>query len=74
MTVAGQTADSYAFDDDRLTGITRGTASVSLAYDDADRRTSLTLPNRAAIIRTSASYSSAFAPVSEISARRVFFR
>ena len=46
MTVAGQTAVSYTFDNaDRLTGVTRGGASVTIAYDDADKRTSLTLPN-----------------------------
>jgi YD repeat-containing protein len=46
MTVAGQTAVSYAYDNaDRLTGITQGSASVSVAYDAANRRTSLTLPN-----------------------------
>jgi YD repeat-containing protein len=28
-----------------LTGITQGTASIPIAYDNADRRTSLTLPN-----------------------------
>jgi YD repeat-containing protein len=46
MTVAGQTAVSYAYDNaDRLTGITQGSASVAFAYDAANRRTSLTLPN-----------------------------
>ena len=30
---------------DRLTKITQGTANVSLTYDTASRRTSLTLPN-----------------------------
>ncbi len=46
MTVAGQTAVSYSYDNaDRLTGVTRGSAAVTIAYDNADRRTSLTLPN-----------------------------
>jgi RHS repeat-associated protein len=46
MTVAGQTAVSYSYDNaDRLTGITQGTAAVTVAYDAANRRTSLTLPN-----------------------------
>ena len=46
MTVAGQTAVSYSYDNaDRLTGVTRGAASVTVAYDNADKRTSLTLPN-----------------------------
>jgi RHS repeat-associated protein len=46
MTVAGQSAVSYSYDNaSRLTGVTQGSASVTLAYDAADRRTSLTLPN-----------------------------
>jgi RHS repeat-associated protein len=46
MTVAGQTAVSYTYDNaNRLTAVTQGTASVGLTYDDADRRTALTLPN-----------------------------
>ena len=46
MTVAGQTAVSYSYDNaDRLTGIAQGSTSVALGYDDANRRTSLTLPN-----------------------------
>jgi RHS repeat-associated protein len=46
MTVAGQTVVSYSYDDaNRLTGLTRGSASVTIAYDDGGRRTSLTLPN-----------------------------
>jgi RHS repeat-associated protein len=46
MTVAGQTAISYAYDNaHRLTSITQGTAIVSLSYDDANRRSTLTYPN-----------------------------
>ena len=46
MTVAGQTAVTYSYDNaDRLTGVTQGTAAVTIGYDNADRRTSLTLPN-----------------------------
>jgi YD repeat-containing protein len=46
MTVAGQSAVNYSYDNaDRLIGLTRGTAAVSITYDSADRRTSLTLPN-----------------------------
>ena len=46
MTVAGQTAVMYTYDNsNRLTQVQQGTSTVTLAYDDADRRTSLTLPN-----------------------------
>ena len=46
MTITGQTTVSYEADDaHRLTSITKGTASVALAYDDASRRASLTYPN-----------------------------
>ena len=46
MTVAGQTAISYIYDNaDRLTQITQGAATVGFLYDDADRRTKLTLAN-----------------------------
>jgi len=53
MTVAGQTAVSYAWDNaNRLTGITQGTASVSFAYDTANRKTTLTLPNGVTVAYT----------------------
>ncbi len=46
MTVAGQTAVSYAYDDaHRLMSITQGTAVVAMTYDDAGRRSTLTYPN-----------------------------
>jgi RHS repeat-associated protein len=47
MTVAGQTAVNYSYDNaNRLMGMTQGTStSVSLAFDNANRRSSLTLPN-----------------------------
>jgi len=46
MTVAGQGAVSYAWDNaDRLTTITQGTDVVTFAYDNANRRTSTTLAN-----------------------------
>ncbi len=46
MTIAGQTAVSYNWDNaNRLTGITQASAGVSLAYDNANRRAALTLPN-----------------------------
>jgi YD repeat-containing protein len=46
MTVAGQPQVTYSYDDaDRLTGIAQGTATVSMTYDNASRRASLTLPN-----------------------------
>ncbi len=46
MTVAGQPAVSYAYDNaDRATQITQSTSTVAFSYDAAGRRTSLTLPN-----------------------------
>jgi RHS repeat-associated protein len=46
MTVAGQPAVNYTFDNaNRLTNITQGTSTVQFAYDNANRRTALTLPN-----------------------------
>jgi RHS repeat-associated protein len=46
MTVAGQSAVSYTYDNaDRLTTITQGSSTVSFAYDNMDRQSSLTLPN-----------------------------
>src|SRR5437867_5671737 len=46
MTIAGQTAVSYSYDDaHRLTSITQGSATVSLTYDSANRRSTLTFPN-----------------------------
>ena len=45
MQVAGQTQVVYGWDDaDRLTGITQGSSAVGIKYDNANRRTSLTLP------------------------------
>src|SRR5207302_8150801 len=46
MTVAGQPAVSYTYDNaDRLTQITQSTSTTIFSYDDINRRTSLTLPN-----------------------------
>ncbi|MGB9381353.1 hypothetical protein [Candidatus Binatus sp.] len=46
MQVAGQAQVSYTWDDaDRLTAITQGSSAVGINYDNANRRTSLTLPN-----------------------------
>lgn len=46
MTVAGQPTINYTYDNaNRLTQITQGTSIVTLAYDDAGRRTTLALPN-----------------------------
>jgi RHS repeat-associated protein len=46
MTVAGQPQVAYTHDAaDRLTQLSRGTSTVGLTYDDANRRTRLTLPN-----------------------------
>ena len=46
MTVVGQPTVSYSWDNaNRLTGITQGSASIPIAYDNADRRNTLTLPN-----------------------------
>jgi hypothetical protein len=41
MTVAGQLAVSYSYDDaDRFTGITQGAATVGMAHDASNRQTS----------------------------------
>ena len=49
MTVAGQNAVSYGWDSaNRLTGITQDRVLVGF-YDNANRRTSLTLPNGVAV-------------------------
>ena len=46
MQVAGQAQVSYTWDDaDRLTAITQGSSAVGINYDNANRRTSLTLPD-----------------------------
>jgi len=46
MTVVGQTQVVYTYDNaNRLTQVQQGTSTVTMAYDDADRRTSLMLPN-----------------------------
>ena len=46
MTVAGQPTGTYTYDNaNRLTQITQGANLVTIGYDDADRRASLTLPN-----------------------------
>jgi YD repeat-containing protein len=46
MQVAGQAQVGYAWNNaNRLTGITQGSNSVAIDYDNAERRTSLTLPN-----------------------------
>ncbi|HVB86246.1 MAG TPA: RHS repeat domain-containing protein [Candidatus Dormibacteraeota bacterium] len=42
MTTRHWTGRAWA---NRLTQITQGTSTVSFAYDNANRRTSLTLPN-----------------------------
>jgi RHS repeat-associated protein len=45
MTVQGQSALTYAWDDaDRLSTITQGARSIALAYDQADRRSKITFP------------------------------
>jgi RHS repeat-associated protein len=50
MTVAGQTAINYTYDNaNRLTQITQGSATVTYTYDAAGRRTSVTLPNEVLI-------------------------
>ena len=47
MTVLGQPRVTYTYDNaDGLTQLTQGTSAVSLAYDPANRRTSLPLPQR----------------------------
>ena len=46
MTVVGQPTVSYGWDNaNRLTGITQGSTSIPIVYDNADRRYTLTLPN-----------------------------
>ncbi|UVT15739.1 MAG: RHS repeat-associated core domain-containing protein [Nitrospira sp.] len=46
MTVAGQPQVTYTYNNaNRLTAITQNTSTVSIGYDDADRRTSVTYPN-----------------------------
>jgi RHS repeat-associated protein len=46
MTVLGQQPIAYSYDSgDRVIGIEKGASVVSFAYDNANRRTSLTLPN-----------------------------
>jgi YD repeat-containing protein len=46
MAIQGQTPVSYSCDNgDRLTQIAQGGAAVAIAYDSANRRTSVTLPN-----------------------------
>lgn len=46
MTVAGQTALTYAYDNaDHLPGITQGASSVNFSYDNANRRSTLNLAN-----------------------------
>jgi YD repeat-containing protein len=46
MTVAGQTAVTFIYDNaNRLTQVQQGTSTVTMGYDNADRRTSLTFPN-----------------------------
>jgi YD repeat-containing protein len=43
MTVAGQPAVNYTYDNgDRLTQITQGSQTVTIAYDDIGRRTRIT--------------------------------
>jgi YD repeat-containing protein len=46
MTVVGQPQVTYTYDNaNRLTQVAQGSQVASLAYDDADRRTSITYPN-----------------------------
>ncbi len=46
LSATGLADTTYSYDNNsRLTGVTRGSQTVSLAYDDAGRRTSLTHPN-----------------------------
>ncbi len=46
MQVVGQSQAAYTFDNgNRLTGISQGSQSVGMNYDNANRRTCLTLPN-----------------------------
>jgi YD repeat-containing protein len=45
-TVTGQTAITYAYGNaNRLLIVTQGTSTTTLAYDDANRRSTLTTPN-----------------------------
>ena len=51
MTVLGQPTINYTFDNaNRLTTIVQGSTTMTLGYDDANRRTSLTLPNSVQVI------------------------
>lgn len=54
MTVVGQPQVTYAYDNaNRLTQVQQGTSTVTIGYyDDADRRTSLTLPNTNSVAYT----------------------
>ena len=53
MTVTGQTALSYAWDNaNRLSAITQGSNAAGFAYDAANRRTQLTLPNGVSLAYT----------------------
>lgn len=46
MTVVGQPQVVYTYDNaNRLTQVHQGTSTVTIGYDDADRRTSVTYPN-----------------------------
>ena len=46
MTVVGQPQVTYTYDNaNRLTTIQQSTSTVTIGYDDADRRTSGTYPN-----------------------------
>ena len=46
MTVVGQPQVTYTYDNtNQLTQVQQGTNTVTIAYDDADRRTSVTYPN-----------------------------
>lgn len=46
MTVVGQTQVVYTYDNaNRLTQVQQGTSTVTIGYDDADWRTSMTYPN-----------------------------
>jgi YD repeat-containing protein len=46
MTVTGQPTVTYGYDDaNRLTSVTQGINVVTITYDEADRRSTLTLPN-----------------------------
>ncbi|MGH7962952.1 MAG: DUF6531 domain-containing protein, partial [Candidatus Binatia bacterium] len=45
QTITGQTLNYHYDNADRLTSLTQGASMVSFGYDDANRRTMLTLPN-----------------------------